>query len=144
MALSRARRYNKAMRAVGDLGERQGAQNDWAANLRSYLSFWGLPKAAIIVSAFAPLPLRTVVWTAALAWMGSACIINSRRCGRLHCRYTAPFYLILILPVLFFGAGVLESGAYTWITLGGLSVFGGYLITWVTESAWGRYENSGR
>ena len=90
------------------------------------------------------MPLRTVVWIAALAWMGSACIMNWRRCARVHCRYTGPFYLVLIVPVLLFGAGVFESGAYTWITLGGLSVFGGHLITWVTESAWGRYESSRR
>jgi len=26
----------------------------------------------------------------AIAWMGSVCIMNSRRCGRVHCRFTGP------------------------------------------------------
>ncbi|MGI9328771.1 MAG: hypothetical protein ACR2PZ_26385 [Pseudomonadales bacterium] len=122
----------------------QGFQDDWAANLLSYLPIWGLPKVAIIISAFAATPLRTVVWIAALACMGVACIMNSRRCGRVHCRYTGPFYLILIVPVGLLGAGGFELGHYAWIALGALGVFGGYAITWVTESAWGRYENSRR
>ena len=125
---------------MGDVGNPKKLQNDWAASLRSYLSIWALPKVAIIVSAIAPLPLRTVVWIAALAWMGAACIMNSRRCGRVHCRYTGPFYLSLIVPVLLLGTGVIEAGPYAWIVLGGLGVFGAYVITWATEGMWGRYE----
>ena len=125
---------------MGDVGNPKELQNDWAASLRSYLSIWGLPKVAIIVSAIAPLPFRTVVWITALAWMGFACMMNSRRCGRVHCRYTGPFYLSLIVPVLLLGLGVIEEGPYAWIVLGGLGVFGGYVITWATEGIWGRYE----
>jgi len=28
--------------------------------------------------------------------MGTACILNARRCGRTHCRYTGPYYLAMI------------------------------------------------
>jgi len=135
-------RYSKAIRAVGDVGKPELSRDDWAAGIWSYLSVWALPKVVIVVASFAPVPVRTVVLVVALAWMGSACIMNSRRCGRVHCRYTGPFYVALTIPVLLVGTGLFQPGNYAWIILGVLSVFGGFLITWVTEAAWGRYENS--
>jgi len=47
-------------------------------------------KAAIIASLFFPTPARAATWIVALVWMATACILNSRRCGRTHCRYTGP------------------------------------------------------
>jgi hypothetical protein len=47
-----------------------------------------------------PAYMRAAVWTAALLWMGTACILNSRRCGRTHCRYTGPYYVAMIAPVI--------------------------------------------
>src|SRR6266852_7249120 len=34
---------------------------------------------------------RTAVWTAALSIMGTACLANAVRCGRVHCYITGPF-----------------------------------------------------
>ena len=45
-----------------------------------------------------------------------ACILNGRRCGRTHCRYTGPYYLAMIAPVI--ALGFISSGIYVWITLG--------------------------
>ena len=89
------------------------------------------------------MPVRASVWVLALAWMGFACILNSRWCGRVHCRYTGPYYLALTIPVLLLGTGLYQPEAYAWIILGVLSVFGGYLITWVSEAVWGRYRITG-
>jgi Ca2+/Na+ antiporter len=49
--------------------------------------------------------VASAVWIIALIWMGSACILNARRCGRTHCRYTGPYYLVMIVPVLLLAAG---------------------------------------
>jgi len=64
--------------------------NDWLSNADTNLVAWWLPKGAIIAALFGAAPLRAAIWTVALLWMGIACILNARRCGRTHCRYTGP------------------------------------------------------
>lgn len=142
MALCHVHQFRKVPRVVDDAAKQTQAGNDWAARGWSHSLVWMTPKLAIIITAFASVPLRTVVWTIALLWMGLACLLNSRRCGRVHCRYTGPYYLLLTIPVLLIGLNLVPSGNYAWFLLGALSVFGGFLITWATEAAWGRYESS--
>ena len=64
---------------------------------------WWLPQIVIAAALLAPTQVRTAVWTLALAWTGAACLVNAARCGRMHCRYTGPFYLALIVPTLVAG-----------------------------------------
>jgi len=75
----------------------------------------------------------------ALIWMGTACILNSRRCGRTHCRYTGPYYLGMIGPVLMLASGVVSAGFSGWLILGVLILAGGKIIWWATEFAWGKF-----
>lgn len=115
------------------------ARKDWAGNIRAYALAWGLPLLALVAGAFVAAPLRTPIWIAALIWMGVACLANARRCGRTHCRYTGPYYLLLTLPVLLHGTGWLPLGTYGWWILGAAVLFGGKIIWWATESAWGKF-----
>lgn len=87
-----------------------------------------------------PLPYgpKTFVWALALAWMGGACLLNARRCGRVHCRFTGPFLLTVILPVLGRGAGLLPPGDEGWRRLG-LAIGGTAALWWISERAMGRY-----
>ena len=119
--------------------EAREAATDWAGNLRSYLLLWGVPLLAVAGGALVDPPLRTGVWIAALVWMGAACLMNARRCGRTHCRYTGPFYLLLTIPVLLDGLGLIFLGTTGWWLLGLAILFGGKLIWWTTEAAWGKY-----
>jgi hypothetical protein len=112
---------------------------DWLGGARSSLLAWWLPHAAILAGLFVPAPLRAAIWTVALIWMGAACILNARRCGRTHCRYTGPYYLAMIVPVLVLGSGVVSAGIYGWIVLGVVFVGGGKVIWWATERAWGKF-----
>ena len=117
-------------------------QRDWAAGKWSLPLIWITPKVAIVAALFLTVPIRTAIWTTALAWMGIACILNSRRCGRVHCRYTGPFYLLMIIPVLILGTGTVQAGSLAWTIIGALGVFGGIVITWATETNWGRYKGT--
>ncbi len=117
------------------------ASADWVNSSRSFALAWGIPTLALIAGSFASEPLRAMIWSAALAWMGTACLINARRCGRTHCRYTGPFYLLLIIPVVMLGFGVISLGAYGWWILGAIILLGGKVIWWATEKAWGKYVN---
>jgi hypothetical protein len=116
--------------------------NDWLSNAYTNLAAWWLPKGAIIAALFAAVSLRAAVWTVALLWMGIACILNARRCGRTHCRYTGPYYLMMILPVLGLAFDLISASIYAWLALAILIVCGGWLIWWMTEQLWGRYSNA--
>jgi hypothetical protein len=71
--------------------------------------------------------------------MGMACILNSRRCGRTHCRYTGPYYLVMILPVVIAGIGIVPLSLYGWIGLGFVALGGSGVIWFATERAWGKF-----
>ena len=114
---------------------------DWAGNFRIYGRAWGLPLLTIIAGAFVETQIRAAIWSTALIWMGAACLINFRRCGRTHCRFTGPFYLILIVPVLLLGFDLISFGPYDWWILGATILFGGKIIWWGTETIWGKYSN---
>jgi len=58
------------------------ASPDWVGGTRTKLLAWGLPHAALVAGLLVMVPARTAIWIAALAWMGVACILNARRCGR--------------------------------------------------------------
>src|SRR5215204_3199945 len=99
----------------------------------SWSVIWGLPNLAIIAALFADLHLRTAIWTLALLWMGTACLLNARRCGRTHCRYTGPYYLIMMIPVLVFGSEVISFGSHGWLILAVMIIGGSKLIWWAAE-----------
>jgi hypothetical protein len=112
---------------------------DWLGSKGSSVLAWWIPHAAILGALFVPTPLRVVIWTIALIWMGAACLLNARQCGRTHCRYTGPYYLAMIAPVLVLGSGMVSAGIYEWIVLGVIVVGGSKLIWWATERTWGKF-----
>ena len=36
-----------------------------------------------------------IVWPGLLTFMGVTCLVNARHCGRIHCYFTGPFFLVL-------------------------------------------------
>ena len=81
--------------------------------------------------------LRGVIWSAALILMGGACIANARRCGRTHCRFTGPFYLLMAALVLGYAAGALPIGDQAWVILGATTIVGTIVLWWGSERIWG-------
>ena len=115
------------------------SSRDWLRSPRTHLVAWWLPKAAIVLGLLVPVPIRAVIWTVALLWMGTACILNARRCGRTHCRLTGPYYLAMIAPVLILASGIISADFYGWLVLGVLILGGSKFIWWATERAWGKF-----
>ena|SRR6516164_9380608 len=115
------------------------SSRDWLRSPHTNLLAWWIPQGAIFASLFAPVPVRTAIWTVALIWMGTACILNAKRCGRTHCRFTGPYYLTMLIPVLALGLGGISLGLYAWIVLGVAIILGGKIIWWATERAWGKF-----
>jgi hypothetical protein len=110
---------------------------DWLGSVHTSLLAWWVPKAAVLAGLFVPLSFRAVIWIIVLIWMGTACILNARRYNRTHCRYTGPYYLAMVVPVLVLGIG--SAGIYKWAFLTALILGGSWLIWWATERAWGKF-----
>jgi hypothetical protein len=115
------------------------SSRDWLRSTRSSLLAWWIPQAAIVAGLLAPVAARSVIWIVALAWMGTACLLNSRRCGRTHCRYTGPYYMAMIAPTFVLGLGIVSAGILGWLALACVILVGSKLIWWSTERAWGKF-----
>ena len=115
------------------------ASRDWLRSPRTSVLAWWVPQGAIVVGLFVPVPLRTKIWIVALIWMGTACILNAKRCGRTHCRYTGPYYLAMIAPVLALASGVVYAEFLAWLVIAAVILLGGKLIWWATERTWGKF-----
>jgi hypothetical protein len=112
---------------------------DWLQNPRMSLLAWWIPQAAIVASLFVPVAARVAIWIIALIWMGTACILNSKRYGRTHCRYTGPYYLAMIAPTFGLGFGFPSVGLLGWLLLALLILLGSKVLWWGTERAWGKF-----
>ncbi len=114
-------------------------RHDWVTGRASYAIAWGLPSAALVAAIWAAPGLRAVVWAAALVWMGTACLINARRCGRVHCRFTGPFFIVMAMVVALHGLGAIPLGPGGWAWIGIAIALGTAAIWILSERLWGRY-----
>ena len=135
---SRPTHHVARLRRVGSWGSVKAPRTDWASGVRGCL-IWGIPAALLIMS---PVQYFVIVWPAALTFMGLACLLNARRCGRVHCFVTGPFFLLLALVGLLYGLGVLPLGARGWSMLSIGLVVGSVVLICVPEWLFGRYRAS--
>ena len=107
---------------------------------RVFMLYW-LPAIAIVVAGVPAISSgwRTVVWTVALATMGTACIVNALRCGRVHCYLTGPFFFLMALVALSYGLGILPLGGNGWNLLGLIALIGAIALWCLPEMLLGRY-----
>ncbi len=114
------------------------AKRDWVASRGGFAVAWGVPIAALIFGARLGIP-EIIVTPAALAWMGAACLLNARGCGRLHCYITGPFFLILAVVSLLHGFDVLPLGPGGWQGIRIATLVGGVALWYLPERIWGKY-----
>lgn len=107
---------------------------------------FGLPVLAIVASGFPVVPpgWRTATWVVALIVMGAGCVINALRCGRIHCYFTGPFFLIMAVAALLYGLGVLPLGKFGWNTISAVVLIGTLIFYCVPEMFAGRYRQERR
>jgi hypothetical protein len=65
----------------------ENSKQDLVSSFETYPILWGIPTIVIMAAIFLLHPTKTLIWIAALLWMGSACLINARRCHRTHYPY---------------------------------------------------------
>ncbi len=88
-------------------------ERDLSAHTGSFVAIWIAPIVLaglvwLIVSE--PQWMAGAAWTVAFTWMGGACLVNARRCGRLHCYFSGPILLIGAVVSLVISAGVVDLG----------------------------------
>lgn len=123
------------LREAAQLMARESGASDWTRGLRGCLT-WGIPVAVLVIT---PERYLVIVWPAALTFMGLACLLNSRRCGRIHCYATGPFFLLLAVLGLLYGTGLLALGGRGWTRLSIALVIGSVVLICLLESVFGRY-----
>jgi hypothetical protein len=116
------------------------SSGDFLKSPFSAVFWWGLPLAAGWSAQALPItrPAETLVWAAALAWMGTGCTLNARRCGRLHCRLAAPVLLVGAAATALIGLGWTPLGphAASYVINSSLALA---LLTFLAEPIWGMY-----
>jgi hypothetical protein len=117
-------------------------RQDLLDDRRTWLLLWGLPQLAFVLGFFIA-PYRIAIWTASLSVLGLACLLNARRCGRLHCWLAGPFYLLAAVVTLAYGLELLPLGERGWLWLGLAVVVAGNLLTYLPEQMWGKYVDRG-
>ncbi len=75
-------------------------------------------------------------WAAGFAVMGTACVVNALRCGRVHCWFTGPWFLLAAAVTVLRYMGVVEI---SWSTIINAGPAGALLLFFVPEYIWGKY-----
>jgi len=48
-------------------------------------------------------------WAGAFAWMGTGCVLNARRCARLHCFISGPVLWLGVIAAALVGIGIVSA-----------------------------------
>jgi len=119
-------------------------QRDLTRRKPARFVLWQLPVFLFVVGAFGGTVWHTMLWTTALTVAGTACIVNAARCGRLHCYFTGPFFLLGAIVTLSYGLGALPLGANRWGSIGFVVALGTCFLFFVPEWLWGKYVTRAR
>jgi hypothetical protein len=84
-------------------------------------------------------PIRGAIWAASMGAMAGACLVNALHCGRVHCYFTGPFFLLTAVWSLAYGLGLTPMGASGWAIIGTVTLAGAVILTWLPEAVLGKY-----
>lgn len=121
--------------------EKTAAGKDWARQPLTIVLWWGMPIAIGAAAAGLPrLPARADAGVCALlfAWMATGCLLNARRCHRVHCYISGPVLLLGAILAGLVAAGVIDLGPRTFNSaVSAILVLA--LLSFAPEIVWKRY-----
>lgn len=120
------------------------SNTDLTSNKKLSFLLWYLPTIIFVIGFFTDQLMRTIFWTASLSVMGIACLNNARKCGRRHCYFTGPFFLLGALLSLLYGSGIINLHHNGWAIFGFSIAVGAYFFRYVPEMIWGKYRSAKR
>jgi len=112
-------------------------RNGWVNRPGMGFVWWCLPLAVgVAASYFASPPLATALaWIISFIWMGTGCILNARRCHRLHCYISGPAFFLGAAVLALFVAGVAFAGPHSVNNIVGITLTVA-LLSFVPEMIW--------
>jgi hypothetical protein len=118
-----------------------GPRKDWVRQPLTAILWWGLPLAiGIAVANLLHLPPRAGAGVCAVlfAWMATGCLLNARRCHRLHCYISGPVLSAGAILAGLVALGVVDLNARTFSNAVSL-VLVLALLSFLPELVWKRY-----
>jgi hypothetical protein len=115
------------------------AERDLLCRGLSGFLLWCVPWVAFALGFGASAWLKTILWPMSLTVMGTACLLNASRCGRVHCRFTGPFFILCAIISLGYGLGLLPLGPSGWKWIGVGTIGGALALCCIPELFLGRY-----
>jgi hypothetical protein len=118
-------------------GQQVEIRNDWVNRPGMAFVWWCLPLAVgVAASCFAWSSLATaLVWIVSFIWMGTGCILNARRCHRLHCYISGPAFFLGAAALTLFVSGVAFAGPHSLNNIVGITLTVA-LLSFVPEMFW--------
>lgn len=114
--------------------------NDWVRRPGMGFVWWCLPLAVgAAANYFGSLPRAiALVWTVSFVWMGTGCLLNARRCHRLHCYVSGPAFFLGAAALGLFAAGIALFGPHSLNNIVGATL-AVVLLSFVPEMDWRKY-----
>jgi hypothetical protein len=116
------------------------AGTDWVRRPGMGFVWWCLPLGgAVAANYFASTPRNiALVWMASFVWMGTGCVLNARRCHRLHCYIAGPAFLLGAVALVLFASGIALLGPHSLNSVVSITLTVA-LLSFVPEMIWRRY-----
>ncbi len=114
--------------------------NDWVRRPAMGFVWWCLPLGVGVAANFVALSARSIaiVWVVMFVWMGTGCILNARRCHRLHCYISGPAFFLGAVALALFAVGVAPLGEHSLNNIVGITLCA-VLLSFVPEIIWRKY-----
>jgi hypothetical protein len=116
------------------------SQKDWASQPVSICLWWGAPVAIGAAVGLLHLPFRegAGICAALFLWMAAGCLLNARRCHRVHCYISGPVLLLGAIFAALAALGVVNvSPRFFGNAVSAVLVLA--LLSFVPEFLWKRY-----
>jgi hypothetical protein len=119
---------------------RNEGRNDWVDRPGMGFVWWCLPLGIGVASNFIAISARATVliWMVSFLWMGTGCILNARRCHRLHCYISGPAFFLGAAALALFAAGIALLGPHSLNNIVGLTLTVA-LLSFLPEMIWRKY-----
>jgi len=138
MSVHRRRDASQGFRIRSTVSDQQvEVRDDWVNRPGMGIVWWCLPLAVGVAASYlASSPLTTVlVWIVSFVWMATGCILNARRCHRLHCYISGPAFFLGAAALGLFAAGIAFARPHSLNNIVGITLTVA-LLSFVPEIIW--------
>jgi hypothetical protein len=114
--------------------------SDWVRRPGMGFVWWCLPLGVGAAANYFASPPRAaaLVWIVSFVWMGTGCLLNARRCHRLHCYISGPAFFLGAAALALFAAGIALLGPHSPNNIVGITLTV-VLLSFVPEMIWRKY-----